>query len=86
MKICIIIATSRNDKALIQFDLHVITQCRKYLGHLVYFHGIKGNRTLSGVLCIYFRSKVEQEIQAENSSNQQLLKNSGKDQPWWPSG
>lgn len=45
-----------------EFDLHVIIQARKLLGHLVYFYGIKGNWTLSGVLCIYFKSKVDQEI------------------------
>lgn len=78
MKMFIIIVTGRNGKALIHFDLHGIIQSRKFLGHLVYFHGIKGDWTLSGVLCICFGNKVDQEIQVENSSDPELLKNSVK--------
>lgn len=63
MKIFIITVTGRNKwESSDEFNLHVIIQRRKPLGHLVYFHGIKGNWTLSGVLCIYFKSKVDQEI------------------------
>ena len=65
----IIIVTGRNIKALIQFDVYGIIQSRKPLGHLVYFHGIKGNGILSDVLWIYFGSEVDQEIQVENGSD-----------------